>query len=103
MSVPQYTTPTFRLTFADPELDLTQAAAVYVTFRTAGTKITKTGEDLTVSEHEIDVRLTQAETGLMRPGLVAIQANWITAAGDRAASCIAHVNIGEQLLKEVIT
>ena len=48
MGVPQYTTPTFTLNFTEQSLDLTQARNVYVTFKSEGTLITKTGEDLTV-------------------------------------------------------
>lgn len=60
MSIPRGVTPTFTLTFTD-NIDLTQAEHVYVTF-VGGKAITKSDDDLTVAERQIDVYLTQEET-----------------------------------------
>lgn len=104
MSVPQYTTPTFTLTFNEPQLDLTQAKNVYVTFKAPGDSVlTKSGSALSVTAKTIDVYLTQEETGKFKPGSVEIQANWIDANGGRAASTIVTTTISEQLLKKVIS
>ena len=102
MSVPQYTTPTFTLTFSEENLDLTTATNVYVTFRSQKGTITKTGEDLTIAEKEIGVHLSQAETGMFSPGYVQIQANWTMMDGERAASDIVSTDISAQLLQRVV-
>ena len=102
MSVPQFTTPTFTLTFTQQGLDLTQADNVYVTFRSGAVLLTKSGEDITVAEKSISVYLTQSETGKFRPGNdIEIQANW-TIGNDRAASEVVKYPISEQLLKRVV-
>ena len=102
MGVPQWTTPTFTLQFTEEDLDLTQAENVYVTFKSGGYSITKTGEALDVSEKQIDVYLTQEECGGFAVGSVEVQANWTDGAGDRCASYVAEVEITKQLLKRVI-
>lgn len=102
MSVPQYTTPTFTLTFTEQGLDLTAAANVYVTFRSCGYTLTKSGEDLTVAAKTIGVHLTQAETSRFKPGEIEIQANWTASNGDRAASNVVKYQIDRQLLTAVI-
>ncbi len=102
MSFPRGTTPTFTLTFDDPDLDLTQAQNVYVTFAYRNSSLTKTGESLTVAEKSIDVYLTQAETLEFPIGDIKVQANWTTASGGRTASEIVSYKVTEQLLNEVI-
>ena len=101
MNATQFTTPTFTLTFTEEELDLTQAQNVYVTFRCAGGSITKTGTALQISEKQISVILSQAETGGLS-GNVEIQANWTLPNGTRAASTIATVMIDRNLLRRVV-
>lgn len=105
MSIPQYTTPTFRLVFTKQGLDLTQAHNVYVTFTSGRTEITKEGDSLEIGEKQIDVYLTQEETAKFMVGDVEIQANWTMQNGgraDRAASKIAKFEISKQLLRRVI-
>lgn len=101
MSVTIGTTPTFTLTFSGT-IDLTEAQNVYVTFVSGATRITKTGEDLTVQAKSIGVYLTQKETLSFSIGDVEIQANWTMANGSRAASEIAKYPITKQLLKKVL-
>lgn len=101
MGVPRGTTPTFTLTFPET-VDLTEADKVYVTFAFNGNVITKTGEDLSVKEHEIGVYLTQKETFTFGVGNVRIQANWTMRNGNRTASEIKEYEITEQLLQRVI-
>lgn len=100
MGVARGTTPTFVLTFTDEELDFTQAEHVYVTFKSLGLTLTKTGEDLTVSEKEIQVFLPQEDTLQLHD--VQIQANWTTAGGVRAASTIVTYRMDDQLLEKVV-
>lgn len=102
MGVPNYTTPTFELTFAEDSLDLTQADSVYVTFSGKCGEITKTGDDLTVQEKKIGVRMSQEETAALGLGNVEIQTNWMIG-NNRFASGIMRVEITRQLLSEVIT
>ena len=101
MGVTKFTTPTFTLAFTEESLDLTAAANVYVTFSSAGASFTKTGEDLDIDEKEIDVFLSQEETGKL-DDQVFIQANWTTATGLRASSDIVAVDIDPQLLRKVV-
>lgn len=100
MSVPQYTTPTFTMTFTDQGVNLLEADSVYVTFRSKLSTLTKTGEDLILAEKSVGVHLTQSETAKFT-GSVEIQVNW-TVGTERIASNIATYNISDQLLKKVI-
>lgn len=102
MSIPQFTTPTFQLTFNDENLDLTEARNVYVTFRSGTNLITKTGADLTVEAKSISVNLNQSDTGQFGHGSIDIQANWTTDGGGRAASEVVSCQISEQLLRRVV-
>ena len=101
MSIPQYTTPAFTLTWG--ELPFSPAGAdVFVTFHRLNTTITKSGEDLTVGDGTVTVALTQAETAQLIPGPVDIQVNWLLADGSRYASEIATAEISDQLLRQVL-
>ena len=102
MGVPQYTTPTFVLTFTEQGLNLLQARNVYVTFQSGQNKFTKTGSDLTVSANTIGVHLSQRDTGRLNK-CVEIQANWTDVAGNRSASEVVTYKITRQLLTEVIS
>lgn len=100
MGVPQYTTPTFALSFEETGLDLRNATSVYVTFKSGNNKLTKTGDNLVVGEKTIEVYLTQNETAKFLK-TVDIQANWIVN-GNRVASEVVTFEITEQLLQKVI-
>lgn len=102
MGVPRYTTPVFTLTFSEKTLDLTQARDVFVTFVQADKAITKTGEDLDVTEKTIRVYFSQEDSAAFYVGDVNIQANWVTGDGNRAASEVVKYQFTEQLLKQVI-
>ena len=104
MPVPRGTTPTFVLQFEDEYLDFTKYPNIYVTFRSKGSSftVTKTGDDLTVSEKEISVYLSQEETICFGEGMIEIQANWTTDAGDRYASEVETYCVSKQLLNQVI-
>lgn len=100
MAVVRGTTPTFTLTFPET-VDLTEADNVYVTFTSGSNILTKTGNALDVSAHEVSVYLTQAETFGFDTGVVEIQVNW-TLSGNRLASEIKKYSISKQLLNEVL-
>lgn len=98
----QGTTPTFVLTLPDT-VDLTEAQNVYVTF-TQGSQntLTKTGDDLAVSEHQIEIYMLQKDTLRFRDGTVMIQANWTYSGGQRAATDVVKIEWDENLLKKVV-
>lgn len=95
------TTPTFTLTVPET-VDLTTAGNVYATFRQGTTTRTKSGDDLDVSAHQVDVYLDQSETLAFTTGDVEIQLNWTFAGGRRAASTITKVTFDENLLRRVV-
>lgn len=100
----KYTTPTFSLTVST-SVDLTDATNIYATFIAPGVNITKTGTDLDVSEHQVDVFFTQDETAKFPVGSMRIQLNWTYQEGSiakRACSEIATVNVTPNLLDEVV-
>jgi hypothetical protein len=102
MGVPRYTTPVFTLTFSEEGLDLTATTGVFVTFTQACYSVTKTGEDLEVTAKTISIYMDQEETAKFCEGDVEIQANWVTADGNRAASEIVSYPFSRQLLERVV-
>lgn len=97
------TTPTFQLKLADEQVDLTQALNVYATFKSREQTITKSGADLEVTANEVDVYMSQEETLGFLAGTIAVQLNWTYTDGRRACSNIVTMQIGENLLPEVIS
>ena len=100
----RYTTPTFTLTLPN-DVDLTEATNVYATFSQPPVTLTKTGEALEITAHQIDVYLSQAETSSFASGVVEIQVNWtqnVSGEVRRACTEIARVNVGKNLLDEVV-
>lgn len=101
------TTPTFTLTISGDSVDLTQATSVYVTIAQGDNVITLTGDDLTITENTISCFLNQEQAlSLFGNSPAKIQVNWTyTDATDvikRAATKVVTIQIGEQLLKQVI-
>ena len=97
------TTPTFKLKLKDTSVDLTKADNVYVSFSQKSVRLLKTGEDLDVSEHGIDVYLTQAESlKFLADDVVDIQANWTYDDGSRACSNIVTISVGKNLIGRVL-
>lgn len=100
----QYTTPTLELTVKN---QLLSAADVYVTLKHSGGVITRSGNEITVTEtggnSVIAVPFTQQETGAFENGeTIAVQVNWMV--GDnRMATEVAYVRVTENLLKEVLS
>ena len=95
------TTPTFILKITN-DVDLTEAVNVYATFEQYYTKITKTGEDIEVTAHQVDVYLSQEETLQFAEGKVKIQLNWTYLDGRRACSNIIAVCVKANLVGEVL-
>ena len=102
----KYTTPTFSLTVST-SVDLTEADNVYATFSSLNHLLfTKTGTDLDVSAHQVDVYLSQEETAQIPTGSLNVQLNWTYQQGGlvkRACSEIASVNVTPNLLNEVVS
>lgn len=97
----QATTPTFTLTLPDT-VDLTEAASVYFTLEQGQTKIRKTGADLNITAHQVDVYLSQAESKDLWAGSASLQLNWVYANGSRACSNIAKVQVKHNLERGVL-
>ena len=104
--IPIGTTPTFVLTV---DVNLTEAAHIYATFKGGAQTVTKTDEDLTVDittgeepSTAVSVFLSQAETLALTQGTVQIQLNWTFADGSRAASDIVSYTFGANLLGKVV-
>lgn len=100
------TTPTY--TFTLPEtVDLTLASDVYVTFSKNNDQeiFTKTGSDIEVTEHTVEVYLTQEETLSFPDGNIQVQLNWIYTEGTkRKRACSEKVSIkaNRNLINEVL-
>ena len=95
------TTPTFILKFGN-DIDLTLANNVYVTFEQYYTKLNKSGEDIEVTAHQVDVYLSQEETLKFAEGKAKIQVNWTYQDGKRACSDILVVDVGPNLIGSVL-
>ena len=98
-------TPTLSFTFPDT-LDLTLATDAVFTFTDGyrNIKLEKSGEDLVISPHQIDIRFTQEET-LAMPKVAQVQANFLFADGsrvDRVPSKIVNIEFSTNLKPEVM-
>lgn len=81
------------------DIDLRQAT-VFVSYEQNGRLVfEKTGEDLTVEEDEISLKLTQEDTLLLKPGEVLIQIRYIFPTGDADASNIIRTT-AERVIKD---
>ena len=102
MGTARGTTPTFRHTFTEEELDLTAANNVYVTYKQGTKSLTKTGEDIAVEPKAVTVYLTQKETLMFKEGTLESQVNWTGSDGKRAASKVKGIELEKQLLDKVV-
>ena len=105
MSVVRGTTPTISLTFSAtkyPQLDLTTASVVLVTFTSGIKKVTKQGDDLVIGARSIGVFLNQRDT-LQFDKTAEMQANWLTADGKRCSTKAISFEIDKQLEDRVIS
>ena len=103
------TTPTFTFTIKNKNVDLTQAQTIIVSLTQGCREIEKTGEDLTVTEHAIEVWLTQKESlSLSEGSSCEVQINWTYLDPDgetvrRAATRVRSIPISKQLLMREIS
>lgn len=104
------TTPTYTFTLPD-DVDLTQATKVYVTFSTDDKSEkelatwTNADDAVTVSEHSVELYLTQEETLALPDGKIKVQLNWLYNEGSltkRAASKKTTIKTERNLLDEVL-
>ena len=102
MSVARGTTPTYILTFDEQSLDLTAMRNVYVTFKKGAKVLTKTGNDIVVTERRVEVYLNQKETLSFFAGDVEVQVNWTMEGGRRACSEVVNIVLSKQLLDKVV-
>ena len=97
----QYTTPTFVLTLPNT-VDLTLVQNLYFTLTQGKLELQKTGDSLVVDGQNVSVYLTQEESGRFANGKASLQLNWTYANGARACSTIVAVDVGRNLLDEVV-
>lgn len=88
------------------ELDLTEAEDLYITLRQGNTVITKRDE-LVIDAQSVGFSFTQRESLRLKEGPAEVQVNWIYVDPEdnvkrRAATRIQRIEIGGQLLDEVI-
>ena len=100
------TTPTITFTFP-PDVDMTQAEDVFVTFSDLKSLkiIEKTGESLTVTSNTVEVLLTQEDTQRFPVGTVKVQINWTyidEGITKRACTDVMAIVVRENLHPEVI-
>ena len=102
-----YTTPTISLVVEGVTLE----GDIYVTLEQGRIELTKTGEDLTVTntthdqvtDTNISFMLSQTESAQFKFNMACnVQVNWITASGIRRATEIKSVPVMRNLLDEVI-
>lgn len=101
------TTPTFTLRLKKAcDVDLTQVNNIYVTLKQGATVITKTGNDLVVTDSKtVQFSLTQAESlGFVIDKSIELQVNWTYGSPlQRAASKVITINLDKQLLKQELS
>lgn len=97
----QATTPTFILTLPNT-VDLTLVDSLWFSLKQGSTIINKTGESLVIEGQTVSVYLTQAETMQFYSGMARLQLNLVYPDGSRACSNIVPVEVGENLIKEVL-
>ena len=104
----QYTTPTITLTVKGKNLI---GYDIYASHEQGSLKLTKTGQDLTVSTETIEgvtntiveFDLTQAESAAFSYGKKALaQVNWIDGNGKRMATKSKALTVERNLLNEII-
>lgn len=92
-------TPTITINVPE-EVDLTEAANVYVSFK-QGQRVTKAAT-FDVFAHQVDVYLTQAETLAFNVGTVEVQLNWTYSSGQRGATNPVTLAVAANHLLEVL-
>lgn len=89
------TTPTHTIT---TDIDLTGAAAVYVTYAQKGcTVVEKSAEDITIGSDYVEIALTQAETLAFSEGRIEVQIRARFPDGSAVASNVMQTTVAEIL------
>lgn len=94
-------TPTIIVRFPE-EIDLTEAAHVYVSFKQFDRLIMKKTDGFTVDAQEVSISLTQEETLKFKPGDATLQINWTYATGQRGATRWLRICFDRNQLPEVL-
>lgn len=96
-----YTTPTLEL--AIDGVDLTEATAL-VTITQGEAELTVTDPPATYDGKAtvLAVTLTQQQSALFSRGSAEVQVNWVDDGGRRMATDVRSINVGTQLLDEVV-
>ena len=92
-------TPTITIT-VPTDTDLTEAGNVYPSIK-QGKKVLRP-QTFDVSEHQVDIYLSQAETLELNPGGAEIQLNWTYPTGQRGATRPKPIMVDENQIKEVL-
>ena len=100
LSTMQGVTPTIIIKLPTT-IDLTQASHVYVTFKQNKVLI-KMVDDCIVSEHQVEIYLSQEDTLMFERGAVEIQVNWTYATGQRGATRPRGIEVAANHLREVL-
>lgn len=110
----QYTTPTLELRIAGVVLDADDKVWVSLeqgpddTPNHAWTKhldIEIAPEDVDVdgTDTVVNMTLTQNQSAGFAPGRVNVQVNWVTAGGKRSATDIKRMDVGRNLMEQVVS
>lgn len=96
-----YTTPTLELVIDG--VDLTEATAL-VTITQGTVELTVTDPPATYDGKAtvLAVTLTQQQSAMFSRGSAEVQVNWLDDGGGRMATDVRSINVGTQLLDEVI-
>ena len=100
------TTPTFTFNVPD-DVFLTEASNVYVTFAQMDETVvfTKESPDLTITDHSVQLYLTQEDTLKLPNGRVKVQLNWLyeeSGVTKRACTKITTIDAKRNLIDEVL-
>lgn len=96
------TTPTFRFILNDDQIDLTQMDHIYVTFQQGNYVMTKSGDDLDLSEKQVDVYFNQNESLRFKQGVLSVQINYTFDNGKRGCTNIVNVSVGKNLVGSIL-
>ena len=100
--IPIGSTPTTQLVL-DGDVNLLQAAHVYVTLHNGAADVVKSDGDLTIGQTTIGFDLTQEESLALKFRWTEIQVNWTYADGSRGETEIVTVEMDPTLEAEVLT
>lgn len=99
----RYTTDVMTITLRG--IDLTGYRVLVTVSQGSASTVTITNPTRSVSDGDttLYVSMTQQQSGNLRAGRAKMQVNWINSAGDRGATDVIDVVVGENLVPEVIS